>query len=417
MERPSSQNDSVDFDDNDSPLLPTIPLPQEFADELKPQDLSSKPRLSNGSATLKSSSNYANQFDQNDPVSPSPPKRTLEQTVSKWELEEFKAKLKISEQHREVDQSKLRKLESQMEQVEQFNIIKPKLQSKIAEMQTEIRDLRQHNKDLMTQNEHTKEQNQEITDLLEIATLDKEIAEEKADNAITELEAIQEREVDLETEVEMFKNKLEEMHHDGTTDVMKVENVQDTSLASQQLIKQNERLKLALIKLRDVTNENETLQKERIRELEREVRDLQGMQGESLFTDIVTLLIVHVDEFENIRGKLQNSEVYVDELKQHLDDSLASADLVEHLTEKNLTLTEQVEVMKGAIEDLEALKELSDELEESHNDTEKQMQEMLDYKELQLLASLKRIGGLIEATTDYENTILQFREHMQLLQR
>ena len=118
-----------------------------------------------------------------------------------------------------------------------------------------------------------------------------------------------------------------------------------------------------------------------------------------------------------MRRKLQDSEVYVDELKQHLDDSLASADLVEHLTENNLTLTEQVEVMKGTIEDLEALKELSDELEESHNDTEKQMQEMLDYKELQLLASLKRIGGLIEATTDYENTILQFREHMHLLQR
>lgn len=115
--------------------------------------------------------------------------------------------------------------------------------------------------------------------------------------------------------------------------------------------------------------------------------------------------------------KLQDSEVYVDELKQHLDDSLASADLVEHLTENNLTLTEQVETMKGTIEDLEALKELSDELEESHSDTEKQMQEMLDYKELQLLASLKRIGGLIEATTDYENTILQFREHMHLLQR
>ncbi|TIC28231.1 hypothetical protein E3Q11_01940 [Wallemia mellicola] len=400
VERPPSQNDSLDFDDNDSPLLPTIPLPQEFADELKPQDSSSKPRLSNGSANIKGSLNYSNQFDQNLPVSPSPPKRTLDQTVSKWELEEFKAKLKISEQHREADQSRLKELESQKEQVEQFNIIKPKLQSKIAEMQTEIRDLRHHNKDLVEQNEQSKQQNQEITDLLEIATLDKEIAEEKADNAIIELEAIQEREVDLETEVEMFKNKLEEMHHNGTTDVMKVENGQDVSLASQQLTKQNERLKLALIKLRDVTNENETLHKERIRELEREVRDLQGMQ----------------DEFDNMHRKLQDSEVYVDELKQHLDDSLASADLVEHLTENNLTLTEQVETMKGTVEDLEALKELSDELEESHNDTEKQMQEMLDYKELQLLASLKRIGGLIEATTDYENTILQFREHMHLLQ-
>lgn len=118
-----------------------------------------------------------------------------------------------------------------------------------------------------------------------------------------------------------------------------------------------------------------------------------------------------------MQRKLRDSEVHVNELKEQLDDSLASADLVEHLTDSNLSLNEQVEAMRTTIEELEALKELSDELEESHNDTERQMQELLDYKDLQLLASLKRISGLIEATTDYESTILQFREHMQLLQR
>ena len=41
----------------------------------------------------------------------------------------------------------------------------------------------------------------------------------------------------------------------------------------------------------------------------------------------------------------------------------------------------------------------------------------LDFKELQLLASYKKIGSLLETTADYENTIVQFRESMQILQR
>ena len=41
----------------------------------------------------------------------------------------------------------------------------------------------------------------------------------------------------------------------------------------------------------------------------------------------------------------------------------------------------------------------------------------LDFKELQLLASYKKIGSLLETTVDYENTIVQFRESMQILQR
>ena len=45
------------------------------------------------------------------------------------------------------------------------------------------------------------------------------------------------------------------------------------------------------------------------------------------------------------------------------------------LTERNLMLGEKIEEMRITIEDLEALKELNDELEENHMETEKAMQE------------------------------------------
>ena len=45
------------------------------------------------------------------------------------------------------------------------------------------------------------------------------------------------------------------------------------------------------------------------------------------------------------------------------------------LTERNLMLGEKIEEMRITIEDLEALKELNDELEENHMETEKALQE------------------------------------------
>lgn len=60
-----------------------------------------------------------------------------------------------------------------------------------------------------------------------------------------------------------------------------------------------------------------------------------------------------------------------------LDDALGAEDMLVQLTERNLMLGEKIEEMRVTIEDLEALKELNDELEENHIETEKAMQEDL----------------------------------------
>ena len=279
--------------------------------------------------------------------------------VSKRELDECKSKLKVVEQHREFELIRLHELESQLGEVEQFNIIKPKLQAKIMEMQDELRDLRATNKDLLQQNEKHKEEKIELNEILEISTLDKELAEENYESVNIELENLQERELDLQTEIEMLKNKVDQADYKGT--ITSVEDNSDLSLQYNQLEKQNERLKIALIRLRDVTTDTENAQKAKIIDLEREVKNLDVMKH----------------EFNDMKMNLNNSENYVEELKQQLDDNLASSDLLDHLTENNLTMSEQIESMRITIEDLEALKELSDELEESHNETEKQMQEHL----------------------------------------
>lgn len=72
--------------------------------------------------------------------------------------------------------------------------------------------------------------------------------------------------------------------------------------------------------------------------------------------------------------------------------------------------------MHATIEDLEQLTELNDELEQNHYETEKQMQEEIDLKDLQIQDQLRRINTLEDSLDDYSSTISQFRELVLSLQ-
>lgn len=69
------------------------------------------------------------------------------------------------------------------------------------------------------------------------------------------------------------------------------------------------------------------------------------------------------------------------------------------LTERTLTMEEKIEEMRIHIEDLEAIKEMNDEMEESHVETEKHLQETIDTLATDLLeqrnreADLETFGG------------------------
>jgi dynactin 1 len=88
--------------------------------------------------------------------------------------------------------------------------------------------------------------------------------------------------------------------------------------------------------------------------------------------------------------------------------------------------SQKIEEMRVIIEDLEALKELNDELEENHVETEKALQEdigqciryvillanmsQIEGKEAQLREATRKVGDLEEAILDYDQTVAQFRE-------
>ena len=52
-----------------------------------------------------------------------------------------------------------------------------------------------------------------------------------------------------------------------------------------------------------------------------------------------------------------------------VDFALGAEEMVEKLTDKNLELEEEIEKLQETVQDLEALRELNEELEESHVQT------------------------------------------------
>ena len=153
-------------------------------------------------------------------------------------------------------------------------------------------------------------------------------------------------------------------------------------------------------RLRDISQETEQENRRRIAEMEHDVATLDELQSEHPSLDgqniryLKELMMVSAS-FEETLIKLANAETQVDDLKAQLDDALGAEDLLVQLTERNLVLGEvcltrdpflwsvltlyvqKIEEMRITIEDLEALKELNDELEENHVETEKAMQEDL----------------------------------------
>ncbi|KAF7721130.1 hypothetical protein EC973_005377 [Apophysomyces ossiformis] len=338
------------------------------------------------------------------------PKSKSEQTVPFKEYEELRFKLKILETKRQEDRERYRDYEKAKEEAEQFLTLRNKLQDKIGDLQKDLRDTKRELKESKQDKETLENKYNEVLEALEMMTLDKEVAEERAEN--------------LQQEVAVLKDKIEEISVDldvlrKETDILnrppELNSEERTPLEVVQLERHNERLKEALVRLRDAAAEQESELNQKIKRLEDETYELEDLKV----------------QYQHTKEKLETADMQIEDLKQQLDDALSSEDLVDQLTDKNLLLNEKLEELQATVDDLEALKELADELEENHMETEKQLQAeigmlerqvqhslniLLDHRDMLLREQLDRIKTFEETNADYESTIQQFRELVTNLQ-
>ena len=144
------------------------------------------------------------------------------------------------EAKRADDSRHVRELETRLNEAETFVALRPKLQAKLNSLQTDLIATRRELADAQQLSQLHDSRVVDSQEQMEMAMLDKEMAEERAEAAEAELEEVKERLAVVEVELQVVR--------DGGEGEPGGEAVVKQSLAYVQLEKQNQRLKEALIR-------------------------------------------------------------------------------------------------------------------------------------------------------------------------
>lgn len=122
------------------------------------------------------------------------------------ELVELRAKVRILESQRADDAQHIREIKTRLTEAESFVSLRPKLQAKLASLQTELTATKRELADLQQLSDISENKNLDSLEQLEMAMLDKEVAEEKAEMAEAEVEDLKERLAIAEVELDVLKS-------------------------------------------------------------------------------------------------------------------------------------------------------------------------------------------------------------------
>ena len=291
------------------------------------------------------------------------------------------------------DRDKMKSLEKIGEERDKYKSIIQKLEGKLQPQQHELTELRKRVKEAETRADASESQALDIDTAVEMATLDREMAEEKAEAAQAELASIKAKVEELELEVEVLREENDEYSKD-------VGPEERAAHGWIHMEKENERLREALMRLRDITQDQESSLKDTVQGLEQEVDELRKFR----------------EMYDDTKEKLVQSESNAETLRENLETALGAEEMIEELTEKNMSLSEKIDNMKIEIEDLESLKELNEEIETAHVETEKQLQDEIDYNEALYLDLIRQSEAKEETIKDLKYTVTRFRELVSTLQ-
>ncbi|KAI6791253.1 hypothetical protein KC321_g18350, partial [Hortaea werneckii] len=321
--------------------------------------------------------------------------RTIRSTAaSNRQIEELEAKVRLLERKRQEDRDVQKQLEQAHQERDQYKGIIEKLQTKVRPLQQENAELKQSLNETEARFADIEAVQAEHDSVMELATLDREVAEERAEGLQAELDALRAKNEEMELELEVLRDENGELSKEMSPE-------ERTSAGWLQMEKSNERLREALLRLRDLTQDKETELKEQIQSLEDQVKEM----------DVVR------NEYDETREKLLRSEADTNDLRQQLEAALESEEMIEELTERNGRLEAHLGQLRTTIEELEDLRELNDELEVNHIEQEKQLQEEIDFKDSILLDRERTAKQQQEALDEADYTITRYRGLVSQMQK
>ncbi|KAM8833691.1 dynactin subunit 1 isoform 2-T4 [Synchiropus picturatus] len=328
------------------------------------------------------------------PGTPPVPVPSKEEEALRAQVKDLDEKLETLKMKRTEDKAKLKELEKHKIQLEQLQEWKSKMQEQQAELQKQLKEAKREAKEAQEAKERYMEEMSDTADAIEMATLDKEMAEERAESLQLEVDSLKERVEELTMDLEILKHEIEEKGSDGAA----------SSYHVRQLEEQNSRLKEALVRMRDLSASEKQEHVKLQKQMEKKNMELDAFRGQK----------------EKLQEEMSASEKTIDELKEQVDAALGAEEMVETLTERNLDLEEKVREMRETVSDLEAINEMNDELQENARETELELREMLDLGAARVREAEKRVEAAQETVADYQQTIQKYREltaHLQEVNR
>ncbi|KAK5615738.1 Dynactin subunit 1 [Crenichthys baileyi] len=328
------------------------------------------------------------------PGNPPPPVPSKEEEALRSQVKDLDEKLETLKMKRTEDKAKLKELEKHKIQLEQLQEWKTKMQEQQAELQKQLKEAKREAKEAMEAKERYMEEMSDTADAIEMATLDKEMAEERAESLQLEVDSLKERVEELTMDLEILKHEIEEKGSDGAA----------SSYHVKQLEEQNSRLKEALVRMRDLSASEKQEHVKLQKQMEKKNTELDSLRGQK----------------EKLQEEMTGAEKTIDELKEQVDAALGAEEMVETLTERNLDLEEKVRELRETVTDLEAINEMNDELQENARETELELREMLDLGAARVREAEKRVEAAQETVADYQQTIKKYREltaHLQEVNR
>ncbi|XP_041827715.1 dynactin subunit 1 isoform X3 [Melanotaenia boesemani] len=328
------------------------------------------------------------------PGNPPAPVPSKEEEALRAQVKDLEEKLETLKMKRTEDKAKLKELEKHKIQLEQLQEWKTKMQEQQAELQKQLKEAKREAKEALEAKERYMEEMSDTADAIEMATLDKEMAEERAESLQLEVDSLKEKVDELTMDLEILKHEIEEKGSDGAA----------SSYHVKQLEEQNSRLKEALVRMRDLSASEKQEHVKLQKQMEKKNTELDSLRSQK----------------EKLQEEMSAAEKTIDELKEQVDAALGAEEMVETLTERNLDLEEKVRELRETVADLEAINEMNDELQENARETELELREMLDLGAARVREAEKRVEAAQETVADYQQTIKKYREltaHLQEVNR
>lgn len=247
------------------------------------------------------------------------------------QIRDLTEKLDTLKQRRNEDKERFReydKMKTQFEQLQEFKVRIMEVQTKL---QRDLQRSQQETKDAIDEKNRHAEEMSDLAENVEMITLDKEMAEEKADILNQELDAAKERIEELTLDLQILKAEMENKIGQGDVDTAQITVGGEKSYELKQLTQQNERLRETLVRLRDLSAHD----KHEIQKISKELETLTSENNELQQTK------------EKLSIKIDELETQLIDLHEQVDAALGADEMVEQLGEKKMELEDKVSGFYG----------------------------------------------------------------------